>query len=151
MPTISTKSTKDIATGQIMSDHVEYINPPALPPAIGYSQVIKVAGGTFIFVSGQVPVNRQGQLVGEGDLRRQSEQVFENVQSALSAAGARMNQIIKLSYYVVNLRSSDALMLRELRQRYLDQTHPPASTMVGVVSLFDPKWLIEIEAVALVP
>jgi enamine deaminase RidA (YjgF/YER057c/UK114 family) len=134
-----------------MTNQVEHINPSALPPAIGYSQVVKAAGGTFIFVSGQVPLNQHGKLVGKGDLHRQSEQVFENIRSALKEAGATMNHIIKLSYYVVNLQPSDALMLRELRQRFLDQTHPPASTMVGVVSLFDPQWLIEIEAVALVP
>jgi enamine deaminase RidA (YjgF/YER057c/UK114 family) len=134
-----------------MSNPVEYINPSALPPARGYSQAVKTMGGMFIFVSGQVALNRQGQLVGEGDLGKQSEQVFENIQIALREAGATMTHIIKLSYYVVNLQPSDALMLRDLRRRFLNEIHPPASTMVGVVSLFDPRWLIEIEAVALIP
>jgi enamine deaminase RidA (YjgF/YER057c/UK114 family) len=134
-----------------MSHQVEYINPPTLAPAKGYSQAVKATGGSFVFVSGQVAVNQQGQLVGKGDLRKQSEQVFQNIRSALAEAGATMTHVIKLSYFVVNLQPVDALMLRELRQRFLDQTHPPASTMVGVVSLFDPHWLIEIEAVALIP
>lgn len=134
-----------------MSNPVEYINPSTLPPARGYTQVVRASGGTFVFISGQVPLNALGQLVGKGDLRRQSEQVFENIGNALREAGATMKHVIKLGYYVVNLKSSDALMLRELRQRFLDEIHPPASTMVGVVSLFDPDWLIEIEAVALIP
>ena len=133
-----------------MSNQVEFINPPALPQSRGYTQVVKARGGAFVFVSGQVPINAQGQLVGKGDLRRQSEQVFENIRDALREAGAAMSHIIKLSYYIVNLQPADALMLRELRQRFLDQSHPPASTMVGVVSLFDQDWLIEIDAVALV-
>ena len=134
-----------------MSDQVEFINPPTLAPARGYTQVVKATGGAFVFVSGQVALTAQGELVGKGDLRRQSEQVFENIRNALQEAGAMMSHIIKLSYYIVNLQPEDALMLRELRRRFLDQTHPPASTMVGVASLFDGDWLIEIEAVALIP
>lgn len=129
---------------------MQYINPSQLPPAKGYSQAVKTSGGSFIFVSGQVALNQQGELVGEGDLRKQSEQVFENIRRALEEAGAAPAHIIKLVYYVVNLQPSDALMLRELRQSFLDQVHPPASTMVGVTSLFDSRWLVEIEAVAFI-
>jgi enamine deaminase RidA (YjgF/YER057c/UK114 family) len=141
-------SEKEHPTSPVL---VEYINPGTLPRAIGYSHSVKVTGGALIFVSGQIPLNHQGELVGAGDLRKQSEQVFENIRAVLKESGATMSHLIKLTYYVVNLQLSDSLMLRELRESFLDQTHPPVSTMVGVMSLFDPRWLIEIEAVALIP
>ena len=134
-----------------MKHQVRYLNPSVLPPAPGYTQVVTAAGGTFVFVSGQVPLNAEGVLVGKGDLRRQSEQVFENIRSALREAGATMSQIVKISYFVVNLQPADALLLRKVRLRFLEAHNPPASTMVGVVSLFDRDWLIEVEAIARIP
>ena len=134
-----------------MSSHLEHLNPSSLPKGPGYTQVVKARGEVFIFVSGQVALNAEGQLVGEGDLRNQAAQVFENLRAVLAAAGAAFDDVVKITYFVVNLKREDALLLREVRQGYLNQAHPPASTLVGVTALVDPRWLIEIEAVAVLP
>ena len=134
-----------------MSSHIEYLNPSTLPASPSYTQVVKASAEAFVFISGQVALNASGQVVGEGDLRAQATQVFENLRVALAAAGATFDNVIKLTYFVVNLKREDGLLLREIRQGYLNQAHPPASTLVGVTALFDPRWLIEIEAVAVIP
>ena len=71
-----------------MSNLVQYINPSQLPPAKGLRQAVKASGGSLVFF-GQVALNQQGELVGEGDLRKQSEQVFENIRRALEEAARR--------------------------------------------------------------
>ncbi len=133
-----------------MTTHLDYLNPPTLPKSPGYTQVVTVRSETLIYISGQVSLNAEGQVVGEGDLRAQATQVFENLRAALAAAGATFAEVIKLGYFVVNLKHEDALLLREIRQGYLDPNHLPASTLVGVTALVDPRWLIEIEAVAII-
>jgi len=134
-----------------MPNHLEYLNPSTLPQSPGYTQVVKASGETFVFISGQVALNVEGQVVGEGDLRAQATQVFENLRAALAAAGTTFDNVIKLTYFVVNLKRDDGLLLREIRPGYLNQARPPASTLIGVMGLFDPRWLIEIEAVAVIP
>ncbi|MFV9507515.1 MAG: RidA family protein [Oscillochloridaceae bacterium umkhey_bin13] len=134
-----------------MSAELTFRNPEGLAPPSGYSHVVTVRGGTTVYVSGQVAFDAAGMLVGEGDHRRQAEQVFANLQMALAAVGARFEHVVKLTYYVVNLSPEVTQMLRELRADYLNLARPPASTMVAVAGLVDPRLLIEIEAIAVIP
>lgn len=67
--------------------NVRYLDPPELAPTPGYTHVVVVTGGRTIYVSGQVALNRSGEVVGEGDLKAQARQVFENLRAALGAAG----------------------------------------------------------------
>lgn len=126
-----------------------FSNPATLPPARGYSHVAEVpAGERLVFISGQVPLDRAGRLVGAGDFRRQAEQVFTNLQLALTEAGATFTDVVKLTIYTVDLGHLD--VLREVRDRYVNAAAPPASSLVEVRGLFRPDVLLEVEAVAAV-
>ncbi|MCU0448761.1 MAG: RidA family protein [Bernardetiaceae bacterium] len=137
-------------TVQAQSPRLEHLNPPgwSIPP--GYSQAVKVQAGTTVYLSGQVPTNAQGQLVGQGDFAAQVRQVFANLQTVLQAAGATFADVVKVNYYVVGLTPERRNLIREVRANYLDLKQPPASTLVGVTALYDPEVLIEIEVVAVV-
>jgi enamine deaminase RidA (YjgF/YER057c/UK114 family) len=97
-----------------------------------------------------VPVNAKGELVGKGDLRAQTLQVFENLKSVLARANATFTNVVKVNTYIVNCKPADVVVFREVRKQFYSSTEPPASTLVGVTSLVDPDFLIEIEVVALV-
>ena len=125
-------------------------NPSTLCPTFGWTHVVASSGDKTIHISGQVSVDSQGKLVGSGDLKRQTEQSFENVRLALAAVGATFRDVVCTRLYVVNLRPEDVPIIREVRSRYVDATNPPASTLVGVTALVGPQWLIEIEATAVV-
>lgn len=134
-----------------MSAEIAVFNPAGLTQPPGYSHAVVVRGGATVYISGQVAFDAAGAVVGEGDHRRQAEQVFANLGLALAAAGASFAHVVKVSYYVVGLTHEVTLMLREVRSRYLSQARPPASTLVAVAALVDPRLLVEVEAVAVIP
>jgi len=113
--------------------------------------VAKVSGGTTVYVSGQVSVDEHGKVVGAGDLGAQTRQSFENVTRALAAVGATWENVVKTNLYVVGLKPQHVPLIREVRSRFVSAEHPPVSTLVGVSALVGPEWLIEIEAVAVIP
>jgi reactive intermediate/imine deaminase len=120
------------------------------PKPVGYSDAVKVKRGSTIYVSGQVPLNTKNELVGKGNLREQTIQVFENIKSVLSQSGATFADVVKINTYIVDCKPDHVALVREVRKSYLAAEKPPASTMVGVTSLVDPDFLIEIEVVAVV-
>lgn len=128
----------------------QFINPPALASPLGYTHVVTAQGGKAVYVSGQIALDAQGELVGKNDLRRQTEQVYENLRGALAAAGATLADVVKVNIYVVNFKPQDLSVIREIRSQYYAQEHPPASTLIGVQALALEGLLIEIEATALV-
>jgi reactive intermediate/imine deaminase len=123
-------------------------NPPGLSTPTGYSHVVSAKGGRTIYVSGQVAFDAQGQIVGRGDLAAQTRQVFANLEIALKAAGATFDDVVKTNYYMLD--ASQVQVVREIRAKYFTRALP-ASTLVEVRRLANPDWLIEIEAVAVVP
>lgn len=127
-----------------------FINPPALNPTNGFTHVVAATGGTTIYVSGQVSVNEKAEVVGKGDFRAQVERTFENLTAALAAAGATFRDVVKITYFVVDLKPEYVGHVREVRRKYLDAANPPASSLIGVAALVVPDWLIEIELVAVV-
>ena len=129
----------------------EFISPKTLipPGPAGYSHVAKVNQGTIVYLSGQVPCDASGKLIGEGDFEAQVEQIFANLKIAVEAAGGVMADIVKLNYYLVaEVDQSEVPKLRPIRDRYINVEKPPASTFVVVSRLMRPGWMIEIEAVA---
>jgi enamine deaminase RidA (YjgF/YER057c/UK114 family) len=129
----------------------EFINPKTLipPGPAGYSHIAKVNHGTIVYLSGQVPSDASGKLIGEGDFETQVEQVFRNLKIAVEAAGGIMADIVKLNYYIVaEVEQAEVPKLRPIRDRYINVEKSPASTFVVVSRLMRPGWLIEIEAVA---
>jgi enamine deaminase RidA (YjgF/YER057c/UK114 family) len=128
---------------------VQFLSPAVLPAPAGFSQVAKVTGGQTIYLSGQVPLDAAGEVVGRGDFRAQAQQVFENIDSALAAAGAKFGQVVKLTMYVTD--RSYLPTLREVRDQYVNTVAPPASTLVVVQGLVREEFLLEVEAIASVP
>lgn len=126
----------------------QFLDPPDLCPTFGWTHVVATTGGKTVHVSGQVGIDAQGQIVGRGDLKRQTEQAFENIKTALAAAGTTFRDVVNTRLYVVGLKPEHVPIIREVRSRYVSADHPPASTLVGVSALVGPEWLIEIEATA---
>ncbi|HEU5236551.1 MAG TPA: RidA family protein [Pyrinomonadaceae bacterium] len=128
----------------------QFFNPKDLNAPGGFTHVVTTNQGRMIFVSGQVALNKQGEVVGKGDLRAQATQVFENLKVALAAAGATFADVVKMNTYVANYKPADVTVLREVRSKYVSKEKPPASTLVGVQSLVREDFLIEIEVVAMI-
>lgn len=123
-----------------------FINPATLAAPTGYTHIVETRGQRTIYISGQVPVNAAGHLVGAGDMSAQAEQVFLNLQAALTAVDATFADVVKMTYYLVDIAQMPAV--REVRSRYLDSARLPASTAVEVRRLVNPEFLLEIEAIA---
>ena len=133
-----------------MTDGVaRFVNPSTLPTPPGYTHVVEVLRGRPVYVSGQIALDPSGALVGRGDFRAQAERVFENIRLALAAVGTDFSHVVKLTMFVVDF--SELAALREVRDRYVDTARPPASTAVQVARLVSDDFLIEVEAVAVLP
>jgi enamine deaminase RidA (YjgF/YER057c/UK114 family) len=128
----------------------ESINPPSLPTPPGYSQVVRVSGGTTIYIAGQVSWDEDGNVVGAGDFEAQTRQVFRNLGAALGAVDARLSDLVKIGIYVVDHDRSKLQTIREVRDGFFGDITPPASTLLGVESLAAPDLLIEVDGVAVV-
>lgn len=122
----------------------QYLNPAAVPPPGQFSQGVRV--DDTLYISGQLPIDRDRQLVGPGDIRAQTECVFGHLQSILAAAGAELGHLVKLNVYLTDLAHYDAF--REVRGRWL-QPPFPVSTMVEVQGLVVPGALLEVEGIAI--
>jgi enamine deaminase RidA (YjgF/YER057c/UK114 family) len=120
-----------------------------LQPTPAYSQVVVSTPGKIIFVAGQVGVDKTGKVVGS-DLQAQAKQAFENIKTALAAAGATFDDVVKINWYVKEYKPEMRTMLREVRSAYTSKDHPPASTLIGVTSLATDEYLVEVEAIAIV-
>lgn len=125
---------------------IRRLNPATLSTPTGYTHVVEATGGRTLYISGQVALDSAGALVGAGDFRAQTEQVFQNLQRALAAGGATFADVVKVNYYVTD--ATQVTVVRDVRSRYLSATHTPASTFVQVSRLARPEWMIEIEAIA---
>lgn len=129
---------------------IERFNPPQLQPTRGVTHVARVTGGSTVYLSGQVPLDADNDLVGPRDYYAQSRQAFANVVTALEAAGASFADVVKATYYIVGL-DQDALLefsraLYEVPGFVPDQ--PPSSTMVGVAALAFDGQLVEFDVTA---
>ena len=124
-----------------------FLSPGTMSPPFGYSHIVDAAASRVIFISGQVPLNTEGELVGEGDFEAQARQVFANLSAALEAAGAGWSDVVKLNYFLTDI--GELATVRAIRDEYVDTERPPASTLVQVSALFSPEAMVEIEAVAI--
>ena len=122
-----------------------FIRPEGSPPVNGYSHAVAFSG-PLVVVSGQLPVDAQGRLVGQDDPAAQITQVFENLTAALAAAGATMEHVVKLTVFLTDL--GDVAEFRRIRDQYLSTQRPPASSVIQVSALLNPAFRVEIEALA---
>jgi 2-iminobutanoate/2-iminopropanoate deaminase len=140
-------ATVVIPAAQGVRSVIQRSNPPGLSTPTGYSHIVSATGGRTIYISGQVAFDAKGQLVGKGDLAAQTRQVFANLETALTAAGATFNDVVKTNYYMLD--ASQVQAVREIRSKYFTK-ELPASTLVEVRRLANPDFLIEIEVIAVV-
>jgi enamine deaminase RidA (YjgF/YER057c/UK114 family) len=126
-------------------------NPATIAPPRGYTHVVETSGpARTIYLSGQLGMTPDGRFAGgAGDFRAQATQAFENVKSALAAAGADFSHVVKITVYFVDMTHLPVFF--EVRDRFVNTKAPPASTAVQIVKLARPDALFEIEAIAVVP
>lgn len=131
----------------------DFINPGGLPKwEQSFSQVVVVDNGTSrtIYLSGQVSMDEENQIIGMNDLAVQANRAFQNVKTALASAGAVPEDVVKLNIYIKDYRFSDADCISEAFQKVFTHKKLPASTWLGVQSLALDGLLIEIDAIAVI-
>ncbi len=128
---------------------IEHNNPKELapPPAGVYSHAVS-AGGRQLFISGQLPRDQAGKLVGVDDIAAQYRQAWGNVLTVLQASGLGTEHLVKVTMFVVG--ENNLAGIRTVRQEFL-LPNPPAVSMVFVSALAQAGALIEIEAIAVYP
>lgn len=113
-----------------------------------YYHVLAVGGGQkTIYISGQVPRDVDGKVVGKGDMAAQIEKVGENIKLCLEAAGASLADLVRITSFTTDI--DEFFRQVKMRNRYFGEALP-ASTVVEVRRLGHPDWMIEIEATAVV-
>ncbi len=138
-----------VAAQEKTNELVRFSNPPTMSQPTAYSHIAEVRGGRLVFLSGQVSQDTKGNVVGKGDIRAQTRQVFANLKAALEAVGADWSNIVKMNTYLTDAANITAF--REVREEILANVKPrPASTAVVVSKLFGDDWLLEIEAVVVI-
>jgi enamine deaminase RidA (YjgF/YER057c/UK114 family) len=132
-----------------MPDNIRFSNPDAIAKPPGYSHVVEVIGpGRLVYFAGQLGMDRSGKM--GANAREQIELAFENLKAALASVGAGFEHLVKINNYVVDIGANIA-QFREVRDKYVNTSAPPASTTIGVPELARPGALFEIEAVAILP
>jgi enamine deaminase RidA (YjgF/YER057c/UK114 family) len=126
-----------------------FASPEDLSTPPGYSHVVSIPAGRLVWTAGQIAMDADGEVVGVGDWGRQARQVFENLTRALQAAGAGWSDVVKLTYFVVDM--SGLATIRAVRDEFVDRGRPPTSTLVQVAGLAYPDLLLEVEAIAWLP
>ena len=109
---------------------------------------VSLSEADLIFASGQVPEDTEGNTIGKGDIVLQTEQVLKNLQNVLAASGASLADVIKVTVFLRNMEHRNAVA--KVRKHFF-KDNLPASSLVEVSKLVHQDWLIEIEAVAVVP
>ncbi|MFF0199710.1 RidA family protein [Streptomyces sp. NPDC005017] len=121
--------------------------PDGVAPAAAYTHVV-TGSGRLVAVSGQLPLDENGTLVGPDDPGAQARQVFENIRRCLAAAGATFEDVVKLTFFVTDMAYLPAI--RAARAAHIPDDRLPAASAVQVAALVRPEYLMEIEAYAVV-
>lgn len=128
---------------------IKRLNPPELGTPPGYSQIVEATASKIIFIAGQTALDRDGNVVGLGDLAAQAAQVFDNLTVALQAVGCTAANLVKLTVFLRDIGNLGGY--RDTRNRFFATVTPPAApavTLIEVSKLYGPDFLIEIEAIA---
>ena len=142
----STDMASDASRGQ-----VEHLNPEGLPRNPAFTNVVVVTGPMrTIYISGQDAVDATGQIVGVGDIGAQAGQVFANLQIALEAAGAGLEHVVKWTLLVVQGQPLEP-GFAAFQQVWGQRPNPPVITAAYVSALARPEFLVEMDAIAVVP
>jgi enamine deaminase RidA (YjgF/YER057c/UK114 family) len=132
-----------------MPDNIRFSSPDTMQKPPGYSHVVEVTGpGRTVYFAGQLGIDKSGKM--GANAREQVEFAFENVKAALASVGANFDHVVKLNNYIVDIGTNIA-HYREVRDKYVNKSAPPASTTIGVPQLARPGALFEVEAIAVLP
>jgi 2-iminobutanoate/2-iminopropanoate deaminase len=133
-----------------MSNKSVGANPASVAPPMKphYSNSIRTESGPLLFIAGQVALDADGNLVGEGDIRAQATQVIENIKAIVEANGGGLADIAQVTVYVRDIEAFNSIS--DIRARYFP-ADGPASAIVEVSALAWPEFLLEIAAVAALP
>jgi enamine deaminase RidA (YjgF/YER057c/UK114 family) len=134
-----------------MENKMEHINPDGLIKNPAFSQIITTEGnGKTIYIGGQNAVNEKREIVGKGDILKQTEQVMKNLEIALQSCGANFENLVKLNIYIV--QGQNAYGAFQVSQKFLGQnSKPPIITVLYVAGLINMDFLLEIDAIAFLP
>jgi enamine deaminase RidA (YjgF/YER057c/UK114 family) len=136
----------------MISGRVELLSPDGLVKNPAFSHLAVVSGGVrTIYIGGQDAVTADGEIVGKGDLAAQTTQILANIETALAAAGAGLEHIIKWNVFVVEGHPVQPAYEAFQRVWGNRSTPPPLITAAFVKGLGHPDWLAEIDAIAVVP
>lgn len=129
----------------------EAVNPPSLMKPVGFSHAFEVRSSRTLFIAGQVARDREGRLIGTGDLVAQFRQVCENLKALIESRDGTLKDIVKLTIYVLDKNDyrAKAKAIGAVYREYFGK-HYPAMTLAEVKSLYDAEdsCLIEIEGIA---
>ena len=127
------------------------INPPTLFDSrpSGFSQIVTVIGGTTIYISGQVAWDTERKFTATS-FREEVWQAYGNLEVALEAAGATLDDVVSLRIYFVDYDDDKGAVHQEAMLHFFDNERPPTSNWIGVAALASPIFSIEIEAVAVI-
>ena len=128
--------------------HPEPLHQRRVNGILLYSPVVKVTHGSFVFVSGLLSRTQAGEVIGVGDMRAQIAQVGENLRLALASAGATLNDLVRTCTFTTDI--DEFFRHPDLRDQIFGPALP-TSTTIGVSRLSDPRFLVEIEAFAMLP
>lgn len=126
-----------------------FVNPGTMAALDGFTHAVRL--GFTTYVSGEVPLDSAGQLVGPGDLRAQARQAFANLALVLRIAGNEPSDILKLTVYVVNYHPGDLDVIRSAAPQFFPERNPPAGIVLGVQSLPKEGMLIAVDCIAQAP
>lgn len=112
--------------------------------------MVIASGDRHVFLAGQCAFNNKGEIVGKGDITRQAEQIFENIEAGLTAAGAGFDDLVRMTIYVVDYTHEKREALQAVRDRYIPRDAGPASTLIGVSGLVSEHFLLEVEVQAII-
>ena len=122
------------------------IQPKSLnDPRPRYSQAILTEGGKLLFIAGQTASDKDGNVVGKGDIKAQTRQVFDNIKAVLEAAGGSLDSLVMTTTYITDRQYREGY--NEIR-RGMYRKDPPTSTLVIVKGLANEDYLIEIAGIA---
>jgi enamine deaminase RidA (YjgF/YER057c/UK114 family) len=134
-----------------MHGNVQHLNPTGLHKNPAYTHAVVVSGNaTTIYVGGQNAVDASGNIVGKGDLRAQTEKALQNIETALTAGGAGIQHVVKWNVYILHGQSAQA-GFEAFQKVWGQRPNPPAISGIFVSALAHPDFLVEIDAIAVVP
>jgi enamine deaminase RidA (YjgF/YER057c/UK114 family) len=129
----------------------EYLNPAELFPSeqYGFSQIVTADRGRLVFISGQVAWNEKEEFIGD-DLGTQTREALRNVERAVQAAGGTLNDVVSLRIYIRHDQIAQDRLVSEALKAFFAEDHLPTATFIGVQSLANKGFLVEIEPIAVI-